>query len=443
MTADSTQTLASSLERKLTLTVPMADVEALALKKLNQMGKKMKMPGFRPGKVPMKVVQQTYGPQAQSEAIGDVVSRVYSETVMAQNLRPAGPPDIKPAEGSRLTEASEQTTMVFEATIEVYPEIAVPDRAGLALEATDCPVTAADVDKTLETLRKQKVNYQTVDRAAQDEDQARVDFRGTLDGVAFEGGSAKDFRFVVGAGQMLPEFDRAVVGMKAGEEKTFPLSFPADYRAEKLAGKTGEFTVTLHEVLAPELPALDDELAKAFGIEQGGLTRLREDVEKNLRREVSGRCKAKTKQAAMDALLASSAFDVPKALVQSEAQRMADGMRQDMSSRGMNVKDAPIPAELFTEQATKRVRLGLLVGAIVRAENLQATEAQVRAMLAEMAESYEKPEEFIRWTLSNPERRAEAEAVVVEDNVVAWVQAGAKVSTKTLTVDELMKEGNA
>ncbi|MEY4082706.1 MAG: hypothetical protein RL483_75 [Pseudomonadota bacterium] len=443
MTADSTQTLASSLERKLTLTVPMADVEALALKKLNQMGKKMKMPGFRPGKVPMKVVQQTYGPQAQSEAIGDVVSRVYSETVMAQNLRPAGPPDIKPAEGSRLTEASEQTTMVFEATIEVYPEIAVPDRAGLALEATDCPVTAADVDKTLETLRKQKVNYQTVDRAAQDEDQARVDFRGTLDGVAFEGGSAKDFRFVVGAGQMLPEFDRAVVGMKAGEEKTFPLSFPADYRAEKLAGKTGEFTVTLHEVLAPELPALDDELAKAFGIEQGGLTKLREDVEKNLRREVSGRCKAKTKQAAMDALLASSAFDVPKALVQSEAQRMADGMRQDMSSRGMNVKDAPIPAELFTEQATKRVRLGLLVGAIVRAENLQATEAQVRAMLAEMAESYEKPEEFIRWTLSNPERRAEAEAVVVEDNVVAWVQAGAKVSTKTLTVDELMKEGNA
>jgi trigger factor len=443
MTADSTQTLASSLERKLTLTVPMADVEALALKKLNQMGKKMKMPGFRPGKVPMKVVQQTYGPQAQSEAIGDVVSRVYSETVMAQNLRPAGPPDIKPAEGSRLTEASEQTTMVFEATIEVYPEIAVPDRAGLALEATDCPVTAADVDKTLETLRKQKVNYQTVDRAAQDEDQARVDFRGTLDGVAFEGGSAKDFRCVVGAGQMLPEFDRAVVGMKAGEEKTFPLSFPADYRAEKLAGRTGEFTVTLHEVLAPELPALDDELAKAFGIEQGGLTKLREDVEKNLRREVSGRCKAKTKQAAMDALLASSAFDVPKALVQSEAQRMADGMRQDMSSRGMNVKDAPIPAELFTEQATKRVRLGLLVGAIVRAENLQATEAQVRAMLAEMAESYEKPEEFIRWTLSNPERRAEAEAVVVEDNVVAWVQAGAKVSTKTLTVDELMKEGNA
>ncbi len=443
MTADSTQTLASSLERKLTLTVPMADVEALALKKLNQMGKKMKMPGFRPGKVPMKVVQQTYGPQAQSEAIGDVVSRVYSETVMAQNLRPAGPPDIKPAEGSRLTEASEQTTMVFEATIEVYPEISIPDRAGLALEATDCPVTAADVDKTLETLRKQKVNYQTVDRAAQDEDQARVDFKGTLDGVAFEGGSAKDFRFVVGAGQMLPEFDRAVVGMKAGEEKTFPLSFPADYRAEKLAGRTGEFTVTLHEVLAPELPALDDELAKAFGIEQGGLTKLREDVEKNLRREVSGRCKAKTKQAAMDALLASSAFDVPKALVQSEAQRMADGMRQDMSSRGMNVKDAPIPAELFTEQATKRVRLGLLVGAIVRAENLQATEAQVRAMLAEMAESYEKPEEFIRWTLSNPERRAEAEAVVVEDNVVAWVQAGAKVSTKTLTVDELMKEGNA
>ncbi|MEY3016576.1 MAG: trigger factor [Burkholderiaceae bacterium] len=441
MTADSTQTLASSLERKLTLTVAMAEVETLALKKLTQMGKKMKMPGFRPGKVPMKVVQQTYGPQAQSEAIGDVVSRVYSETVIAQNLRPAGPPEIKPTQDE--SAGAEATTMTFEATIEIYPEVSVPDRASLSYETVACEVTAADVDKTIETLRKQKVNYKTADRAAQDEDQVRVDFKGTLDGEAFEGGAAKDFRFVVGAGQMLPEFDRAVVGMKAGEEKTFPLSFPSDYRAEKLAGKTGEFTVTLHEVLAPELPALDDELAKSFGIAEGGLAKLRDDVEKNLKREVSGRCKAKTKQAAMDALMAVSTFDVPKALVQSESQRMADGMRQDMVSRGMNVKDAPIPAELFAEQATKRVRLGLLVGAIVRAENLQATEEQVRAMLAEMAESYEKPEEFIRWTLSNPERRAEAEAVVIEDNVVNWASQGAKTTTKSMTVDELMKEGNA
>lgn len=441
MTADSTQTLASSLERKLTLTVAMAEVETLALKKLTQMGKKMKMPGFRPGKVPMKVVQQTYGPQAQSEAIGDVVSRVYSETVMAQNLRPAGPPEIKPTQDA--SAGAEPTTMTFEATIEIYPEVAVPDRASLSYEVVACEVTAADVDKTIETLRKQKVNYKATDRAAQDEDQVRVDFKGTLDGEPFEGGAAKDFRFVVGAGQMLPEFDRAVVGMKAGEEKTFPLSFPSDYRAEKLAGKTGEFTVTLHEVLAPELPALDDELAKSFGIAEGGLAKLRDDVEKNLKREVSGRCKAKTKQAAMDALMVVSSFDVPKALVQSESQRMADGMRQDMVSRGMNVKDAPIPAELFAEQATKRVRLGLLVGAIVRAENLQATEDQVRAMLSEMAESYEKPEEFIRWTLSNPERRAEAEAVVIEDNVVNWAAQGAKTTTKSVTVDELMKEGNA
>jgi trigger factor len=443
MTADSTQTVASSLERKLTLTVAMAEVETLALKKLAQMGKKMKMPGFRPGKVPMKVVQQTYGPQAQSEAIGDVVSRVYSETVIAQNLRPAGPPEIKPTNEAQADGAAAPTTMTFEATIEIYPEVAVPDRASLSYETVSCEVTSADVDKTIETLRKQKVNYKTADRAAQDEDQVRVDFKGMLDGEAFEGGTAKDFRFVVGAGQMLPEFDRAVVGMKAGEEKTFPLSFPADYRAEKLAGKTGEFTVTLHEVLAPELPALDDELAKSFGISDGGLAKLREDVEKNLKREVSGRCKAKTKQAAMDALMAVSAFDVPKALVQSESQRMADGMRQDMVSRGMNVKDAPIPAELFAEQATKRVRLGLLVGAIVRAEKLQSTEEQVRAMLAEMAESYEKPEEFIRWTLSNPERRAEAEAVVIEDNVVNWASQGAKTTVKAMTVDELMKEGNA
>ena len=441
MTAESQMSpaaAASSLQRIIPLTVHLDAVEVIAQRKLQKMGKTMKMPGFRPGKVPLKVVQQAYGAQAQSEAIGDAVSNAYAEAVVAQNLRPAGPPEVRPVEGSALDPSA--TTLAFEAVVEVYPEVPVPDRSGLEVQRWVCEVMPSDIDQTLETLRKQRVTYESVARAAQAEDQLRVDFAGTIDGVAFEGGSAKDFRFIVQAGQMLPEFDAAVVGMQAGESKTFPLNFPADYRAQDLAGKSGEFTVTVHEVMEPRLPELDDSLAAAFGIQEGGVERLRADVKKNLEREVAGRCKAKTKQAVMDALLAQAFFDVPKALVQSESQRLADQMRQDMASRGMNVKDAPIPPELFAEQAAKRVRLGLLVGEIVRSQGLQASESQVHDLLSEMAESYEKPQEFIRWTMSNPERRAEAESVVIEDNVVTWTMDQARVESRTISVEELMKE---
>ena len=441
MTAESQMSpaaAASSLQRIIPLTVHLDAVEVIAQRKLQKMGKTMKIPGFRPGKVPLKVVQQAYGAQAQSEAIGDAVSNAYAEAVVAQNLRPAGPPEVRPVEGSALDPSA--TTLAFEAVVEVYPEVPVPDRSGLEVQRWVCEVMPSDIDQTLETLRKQRVTYESVARAAQAEDPLRVDFAGTIDGVAFEGGSAKDFRFIVQAGQMLPEFDAAVVGMQAGESKTFPLNFPADYRAQDLAGKSGEFTVTVHEVMEPRLPELDDSLAAAFGIQEGGVERLRADVKKNLEREVAGRCKAKTKQAVMDALLAQAFFDVPKALVQSESQRLADQMRQDMASRGMNVKDAPIPPELFAEQAAKRVRLGLLVGEIVRSQGLQASESQVHDLLSEMAESYEKPQEFIRWTMSNPERRAEAESVVIEDNVVTWTMDQARVESRTISVEELMKE---
>jgi len=442
MTAE-TQTQAlttpSSLQRIIPLTIQMDAVEAIAQRKLQRMGKSMKMPGFRPGKVPKKVVEQAYGAQAQSEAIGDAVSEAYAQALVAQNLRPAGPPEVRPVDGANTDPNA--SALQFEAVVELYPEVPVPDRSALSVKKWDCAVQPSDVDQTLETLRKQRVSYETVARPAQAEDQLRVDFAGTIDGIAFEGGTAKDFRFIVLAGQMLPEFDAAVVGMQAGESKTFPLAFPPDYRANDLAGKTGEFTVTVHEVLEPRLPALDDALATAFGIQEGGVEKLRADVQKNLEREVSGRCKAKTKQAVMDALLASASFEVPQALVQSESQRLADQMRQDMASRGMNVKDAPIPAELFAEQAIKRVRLGLLVGEIVRSQGLQANDAQVRGLLGDMAESYEKPEEFVRWTLSNPERRAEAEAVVVEDNVVIWALEAAQVQAVSISVEDLMKEG--
>jgi trigger factor len=305
---------------------------------------------------------------------------------------------------------------------------------------TVCEVTEADLDKTMQTLQKQRVVYTKADRAAQVDDQVLIDFEGRLDGEVFEGGKAEGFEFVVGNGSMLTDFDQAVRAMAAGDTKTFTVQFPENYHATNLAGKAAEFTVTLHETRKPELPVLDDEFAKAFGVGDGGLAKLRQDVEKNLRREVATRCKNKTKRSVMDALVEQAGFDLPTALVQAESERMSDEMRQQMASRGMKVDQAPLPPDLFKNQAAKRVRLGLLVGEIVSKEKLNPTEEAIRDMLGEMAQAYENPEEFIQWSMANKERRSEAQSVVLEDNVVNWVLQEAKVEDKSVDVESLIKE---
>jgi trigger factor len=402
------------------------------------MGRKAKLPGFRPGKIPLKVLEKSFGAQARSEALGDALSKVYAEQIAAHKLRPAGPPKIAPLNKDASDAAAQP--LDFEATIEVYPDVPLPDRANLKVERTVCEVSNADLDKTMQTLQKQRVVFNKVDRAAQADDQVLIDFEGKLDGEVFEGGKAEGFEFVVGNGSMLEDFDQAVRGMAAGDTKTFTVQFPENYHATNLAGKAAEFTVTLHEAREPELPVLDDEFAKAFGVAEGGLERLRQDVEKNLRREVATRCKNKTKRSVMDALVEQASFELPTALVQAESERMSEEMRQQMANRGMKVDQAPLPPDLFKNQAAKRVRLGLLVGEIVSKEGLNPTEDGIRAMLAEMAQAYENPEEFIRWAMSNNERRSEAQSVVLEDNVVNWVLQGAKVEDKTVDVESLIKE---
>jgi trigger factor len=435
MTSISTPT-PSSLERRLTLVVSKAEIDAATIKQLQQMGRKLKIPGFRPGKAPLKIVEQTYGAQARSEAVGDALSKAYGDAVVAQQVRPAGPPQIKPIE----PDATAPEALRFEATIEVYPEVPMPQREALSVETVSCEVSEADIDRTLDTLRRQRVTYKPVQRAVQKEDQIKIDFLGKIDGVPFEGGQAEGFEFVAGVGGMLPDFEAAVLGMSAEESKSFAVNFPENYHATNLAGKVAEFSITVHEVREPIFPVLDDAFAGAFGLKEGGLAQLRADVDKNLRREVGARAKNKGKRSVMDALLAQATFEVPQALVDAEAQRMAEEMRDDMGRRGMNVKDAPLPPELFKEPATKRVRLGLLVGEIVKVQKLQPAEEAVKSMLQEMGQSYENPEEFVRWAMSNQQRRAEAEAVVLEDNVVAWVLQAAKVEQKTLDVESLMKE---
>lgn len=426
----------SALVRRIPLTVSMADIEQEAQKRLAKIGKSVKMPGFRPGKVPMKVVAQTYGAQAQSEAIGDVVSRAYSVAVTEQKLRVAGPPSIEPV----TREGQSDQALFFEAVVEVFPEIAVPDLAGVEIKKTVCPITEADVDRTLETLRKQRTSFDAADRGSQKGDRVNLDFKGEIDGVAFTGGSSENYSFVLGDGSMLKEFDEAATGMKAGETKTFPLKFPDDYHGKDVAGKLAMFTIKIRSVSEPKVPELNAEFAKSMGIESGDLTKLRDDVRKNLEREVINRCKTRTKSSVMDVLLAKAEFEIPQALIQSESERLAESTRADLAARGMNVKDAPIPADLFRPQAERRVKLGLLVGEIVKKHELQATEAQVRSLIEEMASAYEDPKGFVDWYMGQPKQRAEAEAVVIEDNVVAWALAKAAVGENTVTVEGLMAE---
>jgi FKBP-type peptidyl-prolyl cis-trans isomerase (trigger factor) len=271
-------------------------------------------------------------------------------------------------------------------------------------------------------------------------DRVNLDFKGEIDGVPFTGGSSENYAFVLGDGSMLKEFDEAAVGMKADETKTFPMKFPDDYHGKDVAGKLAMFTIKIRNVSAPKVPALDEEFAKSMGIVSGDIGQLKEDVRKNLAREVANRCKAKTKTAVMDALSQWANFEIPKSLVEGESQRLAESTRQDMAARGMNVKDVPIPADLFAEQASKRVKLGLLVGEIVKAQNLHATEAQLKAFVQDMASAYEKPEAFVNWFMTQQKQRAEAEAMVIEDNVVSWALASAKISDQSVSVEGLMAE---
>lgn len=428
---------ASSLERRLQVSVSISDIDEEARKRLARISKSVKMPGFRPGKVPMKVVQQNYGAQAQSEALGDVVSRAVSQAVSEQKLRIAGQPSVAPVtEGD-----SPEGALRFEAVFEVFPEITCPDVTSIEVSRVSCEVSDGDLERTLDTLRRQRTVFETVERPSEKGDRVTVDFKGEIDGVAFAGGTSENFPFVLGDGSMLLEFDQAATGMKAGETKTFPMKFPDDYHGKDVAGKLAVFTIKVREVGAANVPQLDAEFARSMGIASGDLEQLRTDVRKNLLREVTGRCRSKTKASVMEALENLASFDVPRALVETESQRLADSARQDMMARGMNVKDAPIPAELFKDQATRRVKLGLLIGEIVRAQNLTAPADKVRALIEEMASAYERPEDFVNWFMSQPRQRADAEAAVIENQLVDWVLSQARVIDRAISVEELMAEG--
>ena len=425
------------LERKMTLTLPIGVVESEVQTRLKKLARTIKMDGFRPGKVPMNVVSQRYGYSVHYEVMNDKVGEAFFNAANEAKLRVAGQPRISESQ------ASPEGEMAFDAVFEVYPDVKIGDLSTAEVEKISAEVTDSAIDKTVDILRKQRRTFsqRPHDAGAQDGDRVTVDFEGKIDGEVFAGGKAEDFQFIVGDGQMLKEFEEATRGMKSGESKTFQLAFPADYHGKDVAGKTADFMVTLKKIEAAHLPEVDGALAKSLGIEDATVEGLRADIQKNLAREVKARLLARNKQAVMDALVGKAELDLPNASVQAEVNRLLEGARAELKQRGIKDADkAPMPEDIFRPQAERRVRLGLVVAELVRSNNLQATTEQVKAHIEELAASYEKPADVMRWYYSDNNRLAEVEAIVIENNVTNFVLAQAKISDKALSFDELMAQ---
>ena len=425
------------LERKITLTLPVGTIQTEVDARLKKLARTVKMDGFRPGKVPMTVVAQRYGYSVHYEVMNDKVGEAFSLAANEAKLRVAGQPRISEKEGAP------EGDLVFDAVFEVYPEVKISDLTTAVIEKVNADVSDAAIDKTVEILRKQRRTFaqRAADVPAQDTDRATIDFEGKIDGETFAGGKAEDYQFLIGDGQMLKEFEEAVRGMKAGESKTFPLNFPDDYHGKDVAGKQADFLVTVKKLEAAHLPEINEAFAKSLGIAEGTVEGLRADIKKNLEREVKFRLLARNKNAVMDALIANAELDLPNSSVQSELDRMIAGARAELKQRGVKDADkAPIPDEVFRPQAEKRVRLGLVVAELVRSNSLQAKPEQLKAHIEELAASYEKPQDVVRWYLSDNSRMAEVEAVVIENNVTDFVLSKAKVTEKEVTFDDLMAQ---
>jgi trigger factor len=420
------------LERRLDVAVPAEHIEREVEQRLRKLSRTIRMDGFRPGKVPLRIVEQHYGPQVRSEVIGDAVQKSFAQAVQEKNLRVAGYPRIE-----RKTGADEKQ-LAFSATFEIYPEVKLGDLKAAKIARPAHVVDDADVDRTLEILRKQRVAWEAVPRASQLGDRVTMDFVGRIDGNEFTGGSGSGIALVIGEGRLLPEFETGVTGAKAGERKTFPVSFPADYAGKDVAGKTASFEVSVTAVEAPKLPEVDAEFAKSLGVADGDTGRMREEVKANVEREIKKRVESEVKQKAMQALIDTTSLELPKSLVEMELQRMVQQARADLESRGMKLEKLPIDPAALERHARRRVTLGLILGELVKVHGLAAKPEQVRALVTDHAQTFEQPFEVVRWVYSEPQRLSEFEGLAAETNVVNWVLEHAQVEDKAISFDELM-----
>ncbi len=423
-----------NLERKIVVTVKWDDINAEFDKRLKQTAKKARIDGFRPGHAPLKMVASMYGASIQNDVLNDLAQAAFNQEIVEQKVRIA---DLLRVEA---VESAEQNDQEFKAAFifEVLPEVNLADLSALNIEKSVASVGDAEVDQTIDILRKQRTRYNRVEREAQNEDRVIIDFAGKIDGVPFDGGSSENYAFVLGQGQMLPEFEAGILGLKENESKDVEVNFPEDYHGKDVAGKTAVFTITVKNVAAAELPAVDEQFAKALGIADGDVAKMREEVKKNVSREVKRRVDAQNVEAVMAALREAHQFDLPRSLVNSEAERLAEEMKQNFVQQGLDAKDLQLPADMFTDRAEERVKLGLILPVLVEQNQLNPSEEQIKAIVTEFAESYEDPQEVIDWYFADRQRLQGPMNLALEANVVDFVLGKAKVTEKALSFDEVM-----
>ncbi|OZG71288.1 trigger factor [Hahella sp. CCB-MM4] len=425
----------SPIERRMTIGVPASKVDSEVEKRLQKTAQTVRMNGFRPGKVPLSVVRRRYGEGVRQEVIGEVMRDAYIDALQQEKLNPAGYPKFEPQQ------LESGKDLEFTAVFEVYPEISVGDLGSLSLTKEETEVVDADIDNMIEMLRKQSQSWEEKDGAAEEGDRLTVDYKGMLDGEAFEGGSAEDASIQIGAGRMIPGFEEGLAGVKAGEEKTLQLTFPEDYHAENLKGKATEFAVTVKKVESPKLPEVNEEFFAQYGVQEGGMDAFRAELKKNMEREAKFAVANKVKQQIVDQLIGLQEVGVPSALIQSEVQKM----KQDAVQRfgGGQMDPSQLPDELFKDQAEKRVKTGLIFAQIVKDQELKASDEQIEEKIREMAASYQEPEQVVNWYMNNAEQKAQIESVVLEDVVVDYVLGKAKVDAKNVSYDDAVKPAAA
>lgn len=425
----------SEKETQLTVKVPVETIQKRVEKRVRQVAKTAKIDGFRRGKVPVSHIRAQYGAGIQQEVINDVIRDTVFEAIANEKLRVVGVPNIDDVK-------LEDDFLVYQATVELFPEIDVQGLGELEVERQNASITDADVDTMIESLQKQRQTFVAKEGELAENDQATFDFVGSIDGEKFEGGSAQDYKLVIGSGRMIPGFEDGMKGMKAGEEKTIKVTFPDDYQAKDLAGKEADFVITLKAIDTPKLPELNQEFFELFGVKEGGLDKLKADVRKNMEREIRNAARNQVKQSAFDALLEKNEFDVPKAMLEQEIGRqrnlMLQRFAQQFGANSKNISKDMLPDELFEDQALRAVRLGVLVGRIIDEQKIEVNQERVEKFIAEAAENYEDPQEVIEYYTNDKRERANVESVVLEDQVVDYLLTQSKVTDKEVKYQDLL-----
>ncbi len=421
-----------ALERRFDITISIEKLQSEIENRLKRLVKTTKLHGFRPGKVPLKMVTQMHGAQIRQDVLNDAIHKDFTDTIKEFNLQVAGYPKFE------AKSLDNNDAYIFSATFEVYPEITIGDLGKQSIYRPNVKIEDADIDKTLEVIRKQRVTYEPVTRVAKKGDRVKIDYHGTIDGVDFEGGKGVDLQLIIGDGKFLKDFEAALIGMKIGNNKSFDVVFPEGYHGKSVAGKTATFEVKLNELEEPILPNVDADFAKLLGVSDGDIKKLHEGIQQDLEREVSKRVRSKIKEQIMQSLLDAAQIAAPSVLINQEIERLMQNAKGNLEARGMKTEEIPLAPDFFKEKAEYRVKLGLILSELVKVYALKATREQVRNIIEDAAQSYENPEQVIKWHYASPERLQEAESLALEENVVNWVLNKINLIDKTVTFDELM-----